>query len=100
MTNFGGRTIMDRQHEAEQGKAFFTPVWVADKLIKIMQNDSRDDEITLFPGDYGFGEWSRPWACRTGTSLKLDLQPLNKLLKFPIHRWIFERKLYLGLHVL
>ena len=49
MTNFGGRTIMDRKHEAEQGKAFFTPEWVADKLIEIMQEDSREDEITLFP---------------------------------------------------
>lgn len=60
MTNFGGRTIMDRQHEAEQGKAFFTPDWVANKLIEIMQNDDREDEITLFPGDYGFGEWKKP----------------------------------------
>lgn len=60
MTNFGGRTIMDRQHEAEQGKAFFTPVWVANKLIEIMQDDNREDEITLFPGDYGFGEWHKP----------------------------------------
>ncbi len=49
MTNFGGRTIMDRQHEAEQGKAFFTPDWVADKLIEIMQDDDCKDEITLFP---------------------------------------------------
>ncbi|MBP9702725.1 SDR family oxidoreductase [Candidatus Woesebacteria bacterium] len=49
MTNFGGRTIMDRQHEAKQGKAFFTPVWVADKLIEIMQDDGHEDEITLFP---------------------------------------------------
>lgn len=60
MTNFGGRTIMDRQHEAEQGKAFFTPEWVADKLIEIMQSDNHEDEITLFPGDYGFGEWKKP----------------------------------------
>lgn len=49
MTNFGGRTITDRQHEAEQGKAFFTPEQVAEKLIQTMRDEDCEVEITLYP---------------------------------------------------
>lgn len=60
LTPFGPLSLEKKVEESLNGKAYFTPEWVADKLIEITQNDSRDDEITLFPGDYGFGEWSKP----------------------------------------
>jgi short-subunit dehydrogenase len=60
LTPFGPLSLEKKIEESLNGKAYFTPVWVADKLIGIMQNDDREDEITLFPGDYGFGEWKKP----------------------------------------
>ncbi len=60
LTPFGPLSLDKKVEESLNGKAYFTPEWVAYKLIEIMQDDSREDEITLFPGDYGFGEWSRP----------------------------------------
>lgn len=60
LTPFGPLTLEQKTQENLNGKAYFTPEWVADKLVEIMQDDNRDHEITLFPGDYGFGEWRKP----------------------------------------
>lgn len=60
LTSFGPLTLEQKTQENLNGKAYFTPDWVANKLIEIMQNDKRDPEITLFPGDYGFGTWHKP----------------------------------------
>jgi len=45
LTPFGPLSLDKKVEESLNGKAYFTPVWVADKLIEIMQNDSRDDFI-------------------------------------------------------
>lgn len=60
MTDFGGKTVEEKKKELEQGRAYFTPQWIADKLLEIINNEDRDTEITLFPGDYGFGTWKKP----------------------------------------
>lgn len=60
MTNFGNRTTKDREEEAKAGKSFFTPEWVANKLVEIIKEDKRETEYTLYPGDYGFGTWNKP----------------------------------------
>lgn len=60
LTPFGPLSLDKKIEESLNGKAYFTPEWVADKLIEIMQSDNHEDEITLFPGDYGFGEWKKP----------------------------------------
>lgn len=60
LTPFGPLSLDKKVEESLNGKAYFTPEWVANKLVEIMQNDTREDEITLFPGDYGFGEWRKP----------------------------------------
>lgn len=60
LTPFGPLSLDKKIEESLNGKAYFTPEWVADKLIEIIQDDSREEEITLFPGDYGFGEWHKP----------------------------------------
>lgn len=60
LTPFGPLSLEKKIEESLSGKAYFTPEWVANKLVEIIQNDNREDEITLFPGDYGFGEWQKP----------------------------------------
>lgn len=60
LTSFGPLSLEKKVEESLNGKAYFTPDWVATKLVEIMQDDGRDTEITLFPGDYGFGEWHKP----------------------------------------
>jgi len=60
LTPFGPLSLEKKQEEALQGKAYFTPEWVTNKLIEIIKNDQRESEYTLYPGDYGFGTWSRP----------------------------------------
>lgn len=44
----------------EKGKAYFTPEWVSEKIIEIIKDDNRDVEYTLYPSEYGFGEWHKP----------------------------------------
>lgn len=60
LTNFGGKTIEEKQKEAEKGRAYFHPDWVANRLLEIIKNDNRETEIILFPGDHGFGIWKKP----------------------------------------
>lgn len=60
LTPFGPLSLEKKVEESLNGKAYFTPEWVADKLLEIIQNDSRETEITLYPGDYGFGTWTKP----------------------------------------
>ena len=60
LTAFGPLSLEKKTAESLSGKAYFTPEWVADKLVEVMQDEHRDQEITLFPGDYGFGQWHQP----------------------------------------
>jgi short-subunit dehydrogenase len=52
LTSFGPMTLEAKKKEMESGKAYFTPDWVAKKLIEIMKDTDRDIEYTLFPSGY------------------------------------------------
>lgn len=60
LTSFGPMTLEEKKKEFEKGKAYFPVEWVVNKLVEIIQNPNRDNEITLFPGDHGFGTWKKP----------------------------------------
>lgn len=60
LTPFGPMSFEEKKLEMEKGKAYFTPEWVGEKLLEIIKDDKREIEYQLFPGDYGFGEWSKP----------------------------------------
>lgn len=57
MTSFGTMTVEEKKRASEEGKAYFPVEWVADTLSEIIEDENRDDEITLFPSEYGFGQW-------------------------------------------
>lgn len=57
LTSFGPMSFDEKKSEMEKGKkAYFTPDWVAKKLISIMKDDDRRSEYTLFPSNY-VAEW-------------------------------------------
>lgn len=57
LTSFGPLSYKEKKTEMEKGKkAYFTPDWVAKKLISIMKDDDRRSEYTLFPSNY-VSEW-------------------------------------------
>lgn len=60
ITNFSGMTIAEKERERAQGKAYFPAEWVANKLVETIKDDNRQTEITLFPGEFGFGVWKKP----------------------------------------
>lgn len=60
LTPFGPLTMAKKKEASLNGKAYFTPEWVADKLVQIIEDENRATEITLYPGDYGFGTWTKP----------------------------------------
>lgn len=60
LTNFGPMTVEEKKREFEKGKAYFPVEWVINKLMEIIQDENRETEITLFPGDHGFGIWKKP----------------------------------------
>ena len=62
LTSFGIGNILTLEEKIEQnkkGSAYFTPEWVANKLIEIIKDDNRKSEIVLYPSDYGFGTWKK-----------------------------------------
>lgn len=63
LTKFGtgnALTLEEKIKQHQQGSAYFTPEWVANKLIDILKDEKRQSEITLYPGDFGFGSWKKP----------------------------------------
>lgn len=60
LTSFGPMSFEDKKRDMESGKAYFTPDWVAHKLTEIIEDENKEVEYTLYPGDYGFGEWQKP----------------------------------------
>ena len=53
-------TLEEKKKESESGKAYFTPGWVAEKLVEIIKNENREVEYTLYPTDYNLGHWEKP----------------------------------------
>jgi len=60
LTDFGNMSIEEKKAEFTKGKAYFPVDFVVSKLMEIIHNSKPDNEIVLFPGDYGFGEWKKP----------------------------------------
>lgn len=60
ITNFGEMSIKEKEVQAAKGKAYFPVEWVVNKLIEIINNSLRENEVTLFPSEYGFGTWKKP----------------------------------------
>jgi short-subunit dehydrogenase len=60
LTNFGPMTVEEKQKEFENGRAYFPVDFVVEKLIEIINDPNRANEITLYPGDHGFGQWKKP----------------------------------------
>lgn len=52
LTSFGPMSFEEKKREMESGKAYFTPDWVAKKLVEIIKTDRREAEYTLYPSDY------------------------------------------------
>lgn len=59
LTSFGGKSFEEKKKEFAKGQAYFPVEWVANRLTEIIKDDDRNKEITLFPGDYGFGVWKK-----------------------------------------
>lgn len=60
LTNFGPMSLEEKKKEHAKGKAYFPVEWVINKLFEIIKDENRENEITLFPGDYGFRVWKKP----------------------------------------
>lgn len=60
LTNFGPMTVEEKQKEFENDRAYFPVDFVVGKLIEIINDPNRANEITLYPGDHGFGQWKKP----------------------------------------
>lgn len=60
LTNFGGKSIEEKKKEFAKGQAYFPVEWVANRLTEVIKDENRATEITLFPGDHGFGVWKKP----------------------------------------
>ncbi len=59
LTSFGPKSYDQKKTEMEKGKkAYFTPDWVASKLLEIIKDKDRRVEYTLFPSHYA-SEWQK-----------------------------------------
>lgn len=60
LTSFGPLTIEEKKEKQKNGAPYFTPEWVAEKLVEIIKDEKREVEYTLYPGDFGLGTWKKP----------------------------------------
>lgn len=60
LTDFGNMSVKEKETEFAKGKAYFPVDFVINKLMEVIHNPNPDNEIVLYPGDYGFGEWKKP----------------------------------------
>lgn len=63
LTPFGignSYSLEEKIQRNKDGAAYFTPEWVANKLVELLKNEQRENEVVLYPSDYGFGSWKKP----------------------------------------
>ncbi|MBN2100607.1 SDR family oxidoreductase [Candidatus Dojkabacteria bacterium] len=60
LTGLGPLTVEEKIKLSKEGRAYFTPEWVADKLIEIVSSENLKEEYVLYPTDFGMGEWKKP----------------------------------------
>lgn len=59
LTSFGvgkALTLEEKIQKNKDGNAYFTPEWVAGKLVEIMNASNRLAEYVIYPNDYNHGE--------------------------------------------
>lgn len=59
LTSFGvgkALTLEEKIQKNKDGNAYFTPEWVAGKLVEIMNSSNRLAEYVIYPNDYNHGE--------------------------------------------
>lgn len=49
LTGFGPKTMQEKRNE---GKAYFTPEWVAERVLEIIKENGKAVEYTFYPSDY------------------------------------------------
>ena len=52
LTEFGPLTLEQKEKEALSGKAYFTPKWLASKIVNLLIKDELEEEIELYPTSY------------------------------------------------
>ena len=52
--------LLMEKTKVKNGNAIFPVEWVADKLVEILKDEKRKDEIVVYPGNEGFGKWVKP----------------------------------------
>lgn len=52
LTEFGPLSIEEKKEENLKGKSYFTPIWVAKRIVSIVKNGEKEVEINLYPSDY------------------------------------------------
>lgn len=52
LTGFGPLSVEDKRKEQKEGKHYFTPEWVANKLVEIVKKNKPRSEYKLYPSEY------------------------------------------------
>ncbi len=60
LTNFGPLTLEEKKKQHKEGRAYFTPEWVANKLTEIIKDQNRKEEYVLYPSELVGGSWEKP----------------------------------------
>ncbi|MFQ5493617.1 MAG: hypothetical protein ACE5DX_05680 [Candidatus Dojkabacteria bacterium] len=60
LTSFASPSLKEKKKLKKDGKAYFPPEWVANKLVEILKSDDLEEEYVLYPSEHGFGSWKKP----------------------------------------
>lgn len=52
LTEFGPMTLEEKKEENLQGKAYLTPIWIAEKVVETLKKDLVEDEMEWYPTGY------------------------------------------------
>jgi len=52
MTGFGSGGLVKRKELEKKGKLYFTPEWVAERIVYVIKDKERQSEYTFYPKDY------------------------------------------------
>jgi len=59
LTSFGPLSLEEKEKQHKEGRAYFTPKWVANKLTEIIKNKNRKEEYVLYPSELVGGTWEK-----------------------------------------
>lgn len=52
LTSFGPMTMEEKKRDMEDGKGYLAPDWVGEKVVEILESDSREPEYKIYPSGY------------------------------------------------